>query len=79
MGSIIRNLSNERGYKKMIKREPFVAIGKKWIFDLLEVHFVQLKRTILTDIRKRIIGLDRAGPEELGKRYRTPGDIRGCC
>ena len=51
-------------------------IEKTWLFALLEVHFAQSKGTILTDIRKRIIDVDRETPIELGGCYRTPEGLR---
>ena len=47
-------------------------VDKKWLFELLEVHFPQPKGTILPDNRNKIMDLDTATPAELGKGYGTP-------
>ena len=47
-------------HKKMVKSEPFAVVGKKWLFDLPDVHFAQSKEARLTDIRYQIIDFDRA-------------------
>ena len=41
------------------------------------MHFSQSSGTILTDIRKPIIDVDRVDPVELCKCYRTPECLRG--
>ena len=71
---IFRKLSKQKreSRKKMIKIESSVAIRKKWLFPLLGVRFAQSDGTVLTYIRKQIIDLDRATPEELCKCYGTP-------
>ena len=79
--SSFRKLSKHQGesYKKMITVGPFVAIGKKWLVDLLEAHCAHPEGYILTDIRDRIIEIDRSARIELCKCYRTPEGIRGGC
>ena len=51
-----------------------MAITKKWLFDLLEVHVAQTNGVILAVVGKRISDLDKIGPKELGKGVRTPGE-----
>ena len=72
--SIFRKLSkkNRESHNKMVKSETFFAIDKQRLLDVLEVYFAQSKGFILTDIRKRIIDLNRSAPAELGECYRTP-------
>ena len=54
-----------------------MAIGKNWLFDLLEIHFDQSEGEVLSDIRTQIGNLDRIDPLELGGGYQTPGGLRG--
>lgn len=76
-GLVFRKLSMQKGIrKKMVKCEPFVAIGKKWLFELRQVHFAQPSGPVLTDIRKRSSDLDREAPTELLKGCRTPEGLR---
>ena len=61
----------------MVNIEPYVVIGKKWLFELPEAHAAQSNGIVLTDIRNKIWDLDRVAPAELGKGYRTPECLRG--
>ena len=36
------------------KNEPYVAISKKWLLDVMGIHFAKSNEIILTNIRSRI-------------------------
>ena len=77
---IFRKLHKQKraSYKKTINEEPVGAINKKWLFGFPEALFAKSDGDILSDVRKRIIDLDKVAPSELGKGYRNPEGLWGC-
>ena len=61
----------------MINEDPFVAINKTWLSDMMEVHFSQSKGDSLSDVRNKISDPGKVAAVELGKGYRTPEGLRG--
>ena len=76
---VLGKLSNPKGrsYREMVIIEPYVVIGKKRLYGLLEVHFALSKGVVLPDVRNQIRDLERSVPAELRKGYRTPEGLRG--
>ena len=48
-----------------MSNEVYVAIGKKWLFGLLGLHYAHSKRAILSDVRKQINELGEVAALEL--------------
>ena len=61
----------------MTKSGDYLAIGKKWAFDLLEAHFAQPEGEGISDIRTQINNADSIAPLEIGRCYRHPEGLRG--
>ena len=60
-GLIYKELSKQRkeSDKSLANGETYVAITKKWLFELLKLHFSQTKGIILADVRKDINALEK--------------------
>ena len=58
--------------RPLAKNETYVAISKKWLFDLTGLHFAPNKGIVLADVGRGVKDLDKIATKELGKGVRHP-------